>query len=126
MIINFIWVALGGALGATARYMVYLGVGRLGWGGFPWATLAVNVVGSLLMGMLVAWLMRRGGSGEHLRVFLGVGLLGGFTTFSSFSLDFALLWQRGDLGLAFFYALVSMAASISALFAGLTLMRGGV
>lgn len=126
MIFNLLLVALGGAIGASARHLVYLGVGRLGWGNFPWATLTVNVVGSFMMGLLVAWLMRRGGNGEHLRLFIGVGLLGGFTTFSAFSLDFAVLWQRGDLGTAFFYALISVAVSISALFAGLAIMRGSV
>ncbi|WP_306120259.1 MULTISPECIES: fluoride efflux transporter CrcB [unclassified Roseitalea] len=122
--INLVWVALGGAAGASLRYLVYLGMGRIAGGGYPWATMTVNVVGSLLMGVLVGWLMRRGGSGEHLRLLLGVGLLGGFTTFSSFSLDFALLWQRGDTGTALGYALVSVAACIAALFAGMVLVRG--
>jgi len=125
MIVNLVYVALGGGLGAALRYLTFLGAGRWLGGGYPWATLTVNVVGSLLMGLLVGWLMRRGGTGEHLRLFLGVGLLGGFTTFSAFSLDFALLWQRGDTGTALGYALISMAASIAALFAGLALMRAG-
>lgn len=124
MFTNLVFVALGGAAGAALRYLTYLGVGRY-VSGYPWATLTVNIVGSLLMGVLIGWLMRRGGSGEGLRLFLGVGLLGGFTTFSAFSLDFALLWQRGEAMGAVFYALISMAASIAALFAGLALTRAG-
>lgn len=122
MLVNFTLVALGGGIGAALRYATIVGVGRIA-SGYPWATLAVNVTGSLLMGVLVGWLMRRGGTGEGLRLFLGVGLLGGFTTFSAFSLDFALLWQRGDIGSAFGYALISVAASITALFAGFALVR---
>ena len=122
MLVNLALVALGGGIGAALRYLTYLGVGRLA-GGYPWATLTVNIVGSLLMGLLIGWLMRRGGTGEGLRLFVGVGILGGFTTFSAFSLDFALLWQRGDVGAAFGYALISVAASITALFAGFALVR---
>lgn len=126
MLANLFFVALGGAVGASLRYLTYLGVGRAVGGGYPWATMTVNIAGSLLMGLLVGWLMRRGGTGEGLRLFLGVGLLGGFTTFSAFSLDFALLWQRGEAAGAISYALISMAASIAALFAGLAIMRAGV
>ena len=121
-------VAVGGAFGAALRYQV----GRMmtGWLGpsamtiFPWATLAVNAFGSLLMGFLAGWLAFRGGeSGEQLRLFLGIGVLGGFTTFSAFSLELVVLIERGQLALAALYAVLSVALGICGLFAGLVLMR---
>jgi len=90
---------------------------------FPWATLTANVVGSFAMGLLVGWLARHGHGGETWRLLLGVGLLGGFTTFSSFSLEFALLVERGNLGLAAAYVAVSLAAGFAGLFFGLAIMR---
>lgn len=125
MVIHLIYVALGGALGAMLRYLTVLGFGRLA-GGFPWGTMAANIAGSLAMGLLIGWLMRRGGSGEALRLFVGVGLLGGFTTFSAFSLDVVLLWQRGDVAGALGYGLASVLVSILALLAGLAVMRGAI
>lgn len=121
-------VALGGAFGAVLRYQ--LGRAMTAWlgpaamGVFPWATLAVNSVGSLLMGFLAGWLAFRGGEGgEQLRLLLGVGLLGGFTTFSAFSLEMVLLIERGQLLFAALYAFLSMALGITGLMAGLMLMR---
>lgn len=125
-------VAIGGAVGAVLRYQ--LGRAMTVWLGgpamsiFPWATLAVNALGSLLMGMLAGWLVRHGavGSGqgsEQLRLLLGVGLLGGFTTFSAFSLEMVLLIERGQFALAGLYAILSFALGISALLFGLTVMR---
>ena len=120
-------VALGGAMGAAARYQ--LGRGMTRWLGpemvsvFPWATLAANALGSLLMGILAGYLTRHGAGGDQARLLLGVGLLGGFTTFSAFSLECVLLIERGQLGLAVLYALLSVALGISALFFGLTMMR---
>ncbi len=118
-------VALGGALGAWLRYSAGLAVSRsLGpVAQFPWATLGVNVVGSLAMGLLAGWLARQGSEGESWRLLLGVGLLGGFTTFSAFSLELALMVQRGALISAFAYAAISVLAGLAALFAGLALMR---
>ncbi|QPC99308.1 fluoride efflux transporter CrcB [Qipengyuania soli] len=121
-------VALGGAIGAVMRYQ--LGRGMTHWLGvqavtiFPWATLAANAFGSVLMGFLAGWLARHGsGEGEQLRLLLGVGLLGGFTTFSAFSLEMVLLLERGQFTFAALYAVLSFALGISGLIFGLTVMR---
>lgn len=118
---HFLIVAAGGALGAMARY----GVGRVTpTGGWPWGTLTVNVVGGLLMGMLTGWLAFRGGANsEQIRLFAAVGVLGGFTTFSAFSLETALMIERRELLAAGGYVLGSAALSIAALFAGLMVAR---
>lgn len=118
---GFLIVAAGGALGAVARY----GVGRLlpasGW---PWGTLAVNVVGGLAMGLLTGWLaFRSGAGGETVRLFAAVGVLGGFTTFSAFSLETALMIERREFALAMGYVGGSVVLSIAALFLGLMLAR---
>ncbi|MDP4574483.1 fluoride efflux transporter CrcB [Qipengyuania sp. G39] len=121
-------VALGGAIGAVLRYQ--LGRGMTWWLGpqmvtlLPWATLAANAVGSLAMGLLAGWLaFRSSGDGEQMRLLLGVGLLGGFTTFSAFSLEMVLLIERGQFLFAALYAILSFALGISALMVGLTVMR---
>lgn len=121
-------VAVGGAFGAVMRYQ--LGRSMTAWLGpaamtaFPWATLAVNALGSLLMGVLAGWLAARGtGSGEQLRLLLGVGLLGGFTTFSAFSFELVILIERGQFLFALLYAFLSVALGITGLFAGLMVMR---
>jgi fluoride exporter len=120
-------VAVGGALGAWLRYQtgrLYLAaIGPVAVSAFPWATLTVNVLGSAAMGLLAGWLARHGSGGEQWRLLLGVGVLGGYTTFSSFALEFALFVERGQLGLAAAYVAASLVAGFAALFAGLWLMR---
>lgn len=115
-------VMTGGALGAGARYLFVRAV--LAWAGdrFPVGTLGVNLLGGLLMGLLVGGLARTAAS-ESWRLFLGVGVLGGFTTFSAFSLDVVTLAERGQLAAAAGYLLASVIGSIVALIAGLALMR---
>lgn len=116
-------VAVGGALGAVLRY----GIGRwmitaLG-GGFPFGTFAVNIIGGFLMGVLAGSLARFGEGGEDLRLLLGVGVLGGFTTFSAFSLEIYNMITRTEVALAAAYAVSSMAGSVLAVLAGVWLMR---
>jgi CrcB protein len=128
---RFLIVAAGGGVGAALRYGVGLGLGRMMPGAaWPWGTFAVNGLGGLAMGLLVGWLAQRGGAtAETWRLLIGVGLLGGFTTFSAFSLEIALMIERRQLGLALGYAVVSVIVAVLALFAGLWIMRrmaGGV
>ena len=122
-----LYVALGGALGAWLRYLTAMAwsraIGPAAATAFPWATLLVNAVGSLLMGLLTGWLLRHGDQGEGWRLLLGVGVLGGFTTFSAFSLDLVQMIERGQLGSALVYSAVSLAVGVAALFTGLALVR---
>jgi CrcB protein len=122
------YVALGGGTGAVLRYQLgramthWLGPNRIT--AFPWGTLTANVLGSLAMGLLAGWLARHGtAQGETWRLLLGVGLLGGFTTFSSFSLEMMLLIERHTYGLAATYAGVSVLAGVVGLWLGLVVMR---
>ena len=117
-------VALGGAIGASCRHLVNVLALRLLGPGFPVGTLSVNVLGGFLMGGLAGFLaLRYPGGGQGLRLFLGTGILGGFTTFSAFSLDAVLLWERGQLAGAAAYVLASVALSVAALLAGLSLAK---
>lgn len=113
----------GGALGAGARF----GVGRASLAllgpGYPWGTLLVNLTGGLAMGLLAGLLDRMTSGQEAMRVFVGIGILGGFTTFSAFSLETANMIERGTYGSAAGYALVSVIGSVAALFAGLAIAR---
>ena len=117
-----ILVMSGGAIGAALRY----GLSRalpVNLGGWPWPTFAANLLGGLAMGMLAAWLVRGNGAAEPLRLFLGVGVLGGFTTFSAFSLEMAQMVQRGQGMMAAAYAVVSVILALGAVFAGMMLAR---
>ncbi|MBM3518038.1 MAG: fluoride efflux transporter CrcB [Alphaproteobacteria bacterium] len=116
-------VAVGGALGSLARYFLATWVARWLGSGFPFGTLAVNVLGSFVMGVLVELMALRWGVGPVVRAFMTVGFLGGFTTFSAFSLDVALLVGRGTPALAAGYVAASVVASIAGLFAGILLLR---
>lgn len=120
---GYLLVFLGGGIGAALRH----GVNRLPaamLAQFPGNTLLVNVLGCFVMGLLAAWFTFRGeDSSQHLRLFLTTGILGGFTTFSAFSLDAALLWQRGQTTQAAIYVGASVALSLAGVFGGLSLMR---
>lgn len=114
-------IALGGAIGAVGRYLTGLAALRLLGAGFPWGTLAVNVLGSFAMGALVVAMAHLGGN--RLGPFLLTGLLGGFTTFSAFSLDALTLWERGNPALAAAYVGGSVILSLAAIVAGAALAR---
>ena len=121
--LHLVLVAVGGAVGAALRHLVNLASLRLVGPGFPWGTMAVNVAGSFAMGVFVELLARRFNASNELRLFIATGVLGGFTTFSAFSLDFAVLWERGPVLPALAYAITSVVGSILALFLGLWLAR---
>ena len=118
-------VFVGAGLGGVLRHGVNVVAARLFGTNFPWGTLTVNVVGSLAMGLLAGYFAFRDGVNwtQHARLFLTTGVLGGFTTFSTFSLDVAVLLERGETGSAVIYALASLVVSVLALFAGLWLVR---
>jgi len=116
-------VAAGGALGASGRYLIGVASGRLLGLDFPWGTLIANVLGCFIMGLLIEAMALRWTVSNELRAFVTVGLLGGFTTFSAFSADFAALYERDDYLNAALYLFGSVGLSIAALFAGLALVR---
>ena len=118
-------VFVGGGIGAALRHGVNVAAAAWFGTGFPWGTMIVNVVGSFVIGALAAWFAFRGDAmwTQPLRLFLATGILGGFTTFSAFSLDFALLFERGEIGQGIAYVLASVALSLAAVFAGLFLVR---
>jgi fluoride exporter len=118
-------VFLGAGVGGALRHGVNLAAARQFGFGFPFGTLIVNVAGSFRMGLLAGYFAFRPGLSQHLRLFLTTGVLGGFTTFSAFSLDTALLVERHAYGMAAGYAVGSVAASVAALFFGLAVFRGG-
>ncbi len=120
--ISLFYVMAGGAIGSGARYLTGRAMLALLGPAYPYGTLAVNLIGGLLMGVLVGMLARTNAD-ESWRLLLGVGVLGGFTTFSAFALDTVTMIERGALGVALGYVLVSVIGSIVALFAGLTLVR---
>jgi CrcB protein len=120
---GFLIVFLGGGLGSVLRHGVNLVSARLLGTAFPYHTLIINVTGSLVMGLIAGYLAFKGDASQHWRLFLMTGVLGGYTTFSAFSLDAALLYERGATGLAALYVLASVILSIIGLFAGLAVVR---
>ncbi len=119
-------VAFGGALGAIARYGVNIGATQIFGHGFPWGTLIVNILGSFLMGVVIAKFASMDNVSQELKTLYVTGFLGAFTTFSTFSLDFVSLWERGEMIQAVSYMLVSVIASIMALFIALWVMKGTI
>lgn len=116
-------VAAGGAIGSVGRYLAVAAIGRLAGTDFPWGTLAVNVLGGLAIGIVAEFLAQRWQGGPELRAFLVVGVLGGFTTFSAFSLEMVALLERGAWGAAIAYALCSVGLSLLGTFAGIAAFR---
>ena len=123
--VSYLLVFLGAGIGGALRHGVNLGFARYCGVAFPWGTLTVNVAGSFIMGALAAWLAFKAGEGwgQPLRLFLATGILGGFTTFSAFSLDAVMIWERGEAGLAAAYVAAAVVPSIAGLVGGLALVR---
>ena len=120
---GYLVVFLGGGIGAALRHGINLAVARLLGTAFPYGTLMINISGSFIMGLVAAYFAFKGDASQHWRLFLTTGILGGFTTFSAFSLDFAMLWGRGAMLPAALYLLVSVGGSIAAIFAALAVAR---
>jgi fluoride exporter len=120
---GYLVVILGAGIGGALRHGVNVAALRLLGPGFPYGTLTVNIAGSLVMGLLAGWFAHKADPGQTWRLFLTTGILGGFMTFSAFSLDAALLLQRGQVGLAALYVVGSAGLSVLGLFAGLWLIR---
>ncbi|EGP08754.1 fluoride efflux transporter CrcB [Afipia clevelandensis] len=120
---NYLLVFLGGGLGASLRHTVNVGCARACGLNFPYGTFVVNITGSLVMGIIAGYLAFKGEASQPWRLFVMTGILGGYTTFSAFSLDAVTLYERGQIGMALFYVLGSVALSIAGLFAGLALVR---
>ena len=121
--VSYILVFVGGGLGATLRHLVNLVCARCMAPGFPWGTFIINITGSTVMGLIAGYLAFKGDAAQPWRLFLMTGILGGYTTFSAYSLDAALLYERGEPLLAGLYVVGSVVLSIAGLFAGLALIR---
>lgn len=120
---NYLLVFLGGGLGATARHTVNMLCARAFGTHFPFGTFIINITGSIIMGLIAGYLAFKGEAAQPWRLLVMTGVLGGYTTFSAFSLDTALLYERGELGLALLYVAGSVVLAIAGLFAGLALVR---
>jgi CrcB protein len=120
---NYLLVFVGGGLGASLRHTVNMVFTRAFGTAFPYHTFFINVTGSIVMGLIAGYLAFKGEATQHWRLFLMTGILGGYTTFSAFSLDTALLYERGETWLALLYVLGSVVLSIAGLFGGLALVR---
>lgn len=123
---NYVLVFLGAGIGGALRHGVNLGSARLFGSGFPLGTMAVNVTGCLVMGLIAGYFALKGEAGSGWRLFLTTGILGGFTTFSAFSLDAFLLYERGAIAQAVFYVLGSVMLSVAGLALGLAVIRWGL
>ena len=120
---GYLIVFLGGGLGAALRHGINIFAARFAGTSFPYGTLLINIAGSLAMGLIAEYFALKGGLPQHWRLFLTTGILGGFTTFSAFSLEAALLYERGQLAGAAVYVVASVVLAIGALFAGLAIVR---
>jgi CrcB protein len=120
---NYLLVFVGGGLGATLRHLVNVTCARCIGTAFPYGTFIINITGSTAMGLIAGYLAFKGEASQPWRLFVMTGILGGYTTFSAFSLDTAILYERGEIGLAALYVLGSVVLSIAGLFAGLALVR---
>ena len=120
---GYLVVFVGAGVGGAIRHGMNIGVGRLMGTHFPWHTFVINIVGSLVMGLVAGWFTFRADPTGHVRLFLTTGILGGFTTFSAFSLDAALLWERHEHLLAALYVGGSVAGALAGLAFGLWVMR---
>jgi CrcB protein len=120
---SYLLVFVGGGLGATLRHLINLTCARFMGTGFPWGTFIINISGSTVMGLIAGYLAFKGEASQPWRLFLMTGILGGYTTFSAYSLDAALLYERGELTLAAAYVIGSVVLSIAGLFGGLALVR---
>ncbi len=120
---SYLLVFVGGGLGASLRHFINVTCARCMGNGFPWGTFIINFTGSTVMGLIAGYLAFKGEASQPWRLFLMTGILGGYTTFSAYSLDAALLYERGELGLAALYVIGSVVLSIAGLFAGLALVR---
>jgi CrcB protein len=118
-----LWIGLGGALGAMLRHFLNIWIARMAGSDFPWHTMVINISGSFVMGLLISLMALRWNVGNDLRAFLTTGILGGYTTFSAFSLDFAVLVERKAFVLAGAYAFGSVVVSLLAIFVGMALTR---
>ncbi len=123
MLSNFLIVGIGGAIGSMMRHGAGLLFLKAGWTNFPWSTLTINLLGSFCIGLIVGWLADVQNWSEEIRLFAVVGILGGFTTFSAFSLESVLLFERGQYLYAAFYVAASVILSIATTFLGLFLIR---
>lgn len=121
---GFLIVFIGSGIGGAARHSVNLLALRAIGTAFPYGTLAINILGSFVMGCVVAWFAFRGDASQEARLFLTTGIIGGFTTFSAFSIDTAMLWERGAWFAAAGYVALSVTLSLAAVFAGLALAKG--
>jgi CrcB protein len=123
ILMSYLIVFFGGGLGAALRHAINVGCARSCGIAFPYGTFVINITGSLVMGLIAGYLALRGEAAQEWRLFLMTGILGGYTTFSAFSLDAATLYQRGELGPAAFYVIGSVVFAIAGLFAGLAIVR---